>query len=67
MTTIEKAALEAELSRVFHGGEVTRRELRLSEAEVEYLRAWARLTPMSEDGGDKRWYEVCPKGAMKNA
>lgn len=59
MTTIEKAALESELSRVFHGGELTRRELRLSKAEAEHLRTWARMTPMTSGGGEKQWYEVC--------
>lgn len=66
MTTIEKAALESELSRVFRGGEVKRRELRLSADEAEHLRAWARVTPMTSGGGEKQWYEVCPKGVMQN-
>lgn len=66
MTTIEKADLEARLSDAFRGGEVTARELRLTAAEAKETRAWARVTPLPGAGGDKGWYRVCPKGAMKH-
>ena len=45
MTKIE---IEHTLSEAFRGGELRRRELRLSPEEAEYIRAHsaARLTPM---------------------
>ncbi len=66
MTTIEKADLEARLSDAFRDGEVTARELRLTADEAREAQTWASVTPMPCGGGDKRWYEVCPKGAMKH-
>ena len=60
MTTIEIAALEAALSSAFQGGELRRRELRLTAAEAEYMALrWegVRLTPLSPSG-DKMWYLV---------
>lgn len=60
MTTIEIAALEATLSSAFQGGELRRRELRLTAEEAEYLTLhWegVRLTPLSPSG-DKMWYLV---------
>ena len=60
MTTIEIAALEAALSSAFQGGELRRRELRLTAEEAEYLTLrweWVRLTALSPSG-DKMWYTV---------
>ena len=60
MTTIEIAALEAALSSAFQGGELRRRELRLTAEEAEYMALpWegVRLTPLSPSG-DKMWYLV---------
>ena len=60
MTTIEIAALEETLSSAFQGGELRRRELRLTAEEAEYLALrWerVRLTAMSPSG-DKMWYTV---------
>ena len=60
MTTIEIAALEAALSSAFQGGELRRRELRLTAEEAEYMaQRWegVRLTPHSPSG-DKMWYLV---------
>ena len=60
MTTIEIAALEETLSSAFQGGELRRRELRLTAAEAEYLSLrWegVRLTALSPSG-DKVWYAV---------
>ena len=60
MTKIE---IEHTLSEAFQGGELRRRELRLSPEEAEYIRAHsaARLTPMGESGG-KTWYEITFQG-----
>ena len=60
MTKIE---IEHTLSGAFRGGELRRRELRLSPEEAEYIRAHsaARLTPMGESGG-KTWYEITFQG-----
>ena len=64
MTRIEKnPPLERAFSLAFHGGELRRRELRLTPEEAETLRAWADLTPMPGPEGEKRWYEVQLKGA----
>ena len=50
MTKIEKnPPLERVFSLAFHGGELRRREL--------------RLTPEEAEEGEKRWYEVQLKGA----
>ena len=60
MTAIEIVALEAALSAAFQGGELRRRELRLTAAEAEYLSLrWegVRLTALSPSG-DKVWYAV---------
>ena len=60
MTAIEIVALEAALSAAFQGGELHRRELRLTAAEAEYLSLrWegVRLTALSPSG-DKVWYAV---------
>ena len=60
MTTIEIAALEETLSSAFQGGELRRRELRLTAEEAEYMaQRWegVRLTPLSPSG-DKMWYLV---------
>ena len=60
MTTIEIAALEAALSAAFQGGELRRRELRLTVQEAEYLSLrWegVRLTALAP-WGDKMWYAV---------
>ena len=60
MTTIEIAALEAALSSAFQGGELRRRELRLTVQEAEYLSLrWegVRLTALAPSG-DKMWYAV---------
>ena len=60
MTTIEIAALEAALASAFQGGELRRRELRLTAEEAEYMaQRWegVRLTPLSPSG-DKMWYLV---------
>ena len=56
MTKIE---IEHTLSEAFRGGELRRRELRLTQEEAAYIRAhWAaRLAPMGESGG-KTWYEI---------
>lgn len=67
MTTIERdPALEALFSQVFAGGEILRRELRLSEKEQEYLRVrypHARVTPLPSPGAAKRWYTVSLENA----
>ncbi len=58
MTTID---FDRALSDAFQGGETLRRELRLTEAEADYIRAawpFARLEPMGGPGGDKCWYEM---------
>jgi len=52
---------ERALSGAFHGGEILRRELRLTEEEADYIRAawpFARLEPMSGSGQSKAWYEM---------
>ena len=53
MTRIEKnPPLERAFSLAFHGGELRRRELRLTPEEAETLRAWADLTPMPGPEGE---------------
>ena len=61
MTTLE---IEQVLSDAFRGGELRRRELRLSQEEAEAIRASfpARLAPLGESGG-KTWYEITFQGA----
>ena len=61
MTRIE---IERALSDAFQGGEIRRRELRLSQEEAEAIRASfpARLAPLGESGG-KTWYEITFQGA----
>lgn len=61
MPTIE---IETLLSAAFRGGEVRRRELRLTEAEADAIRTRyaAVVTPMGESAG-KTWYEITFRGA----
>ena len=61
MTTIE---IESKLTAAFRGGDLRRRELRLTEEEAAYVAAHcaAVLTPLGE-GADKRWYEITFRGA----
>ena len=62
---MDRELLEVLLSHAFRGGERTRRELRLSREEHEYLRQnypHFRLTPM-EVSGEKRWYDISLKEA----
>ena len=66
MTTIESAdalRLEGRISESFEGGQVRRRELRLTEAEAGYvaLHYPADLRPM---GG--QWYEITFMGARND-
>ena len=58
MTQREKA-LEQILSETFAGGDVRRRELRLTGEEAAYITAKyaARVRPMGP-GGEKNWYEI---------
>lgn len=55
-------ALEDRVSAAFHGGEVRRRELRLTAEEAEYAqkRYDAQVAPMGAD-----WYEIT-FGGLKN-
>lgn len=58
---MDQTAFEEKLSALFHGGELRRRELRLTQGEYDYLvRTYpqAGLTPMGED-----WYELVWKEA----
>ena len=61
MTKIE---IEHTLSDAFRGGDIRRRELRLSTEEADYIRTYsaAQLTPTGESGG-KTWYEITFQGA----
>lgn len=61
MTTIE---IETKLTAAFRGGEVRKRELRLTEDEAAYIAAHysAVLTQMGESG-TKTWYEITFRGA----
>ena len=61
--TERETKLERILSDAFRGGELRRRELRLTPEEADYIRAHsaARLTPMGESGG-KTWYEITFQG-----
>ena len=63
MTQREKA-LEQILSKTFAGGDVRRRELRLTSEEAAYITAKyaARVRPMGP-GGEKNWYEIIFQGA----
>ena len=60
MTKIE---IEHTLSEAFRGGELRRRELRLSPEEADYIRTHyqASLTPLT--AGDGAWYEISFRGA----
>ncbi len=67
MTKIERSiAGERAVNRAFEGGELLRRELRLSDEEAAVFARYAVLTPMAADGGEKRWYDVRLKGAKEN-
>lgn len=61
MSTIE---IENLLSEAFRGGELRRRELRLTDWEAEYIRTHfqADLTSL-ERGPEKSWYEIIFRGA----
>ena len=61
MPTIE---IESKIADAFRGGEIRRRELRLSTEEADYIRTHsaAQLTPTGESGG-KTWYEITFQGA----
>lgn len=61
MTTIE---IEEKITAAFHGGDLRRRELRLTEDEAAYIAAHfsAVLSPL-EAGTDKNWYEITFRGA----
>ena len=63
MTQREKA-LEQILSETFAGGDVRRRELRVTGEEAAYITAkyGARVPPMGP-GGEKNWYEIIFQGA----
>lgn len=61
MAFLNRAALEKNLSTAFHGGERVTRELRLTKAEAEHLRAvWPKVSvsPMPSGTGERAWYEV---------
>ncbi len=55
MTTIE---IEQKVSDAFQGGEILRRELRLTRQEADYIRSHypARLSPLT--AGERAWYEI---------
>lgn len=57
---MEHAAFDRLLSAAFHGGELTRRELRLSDEDAQYLADHypAVVQPMGE-----QWYQVSFEGA----
>lgn len=61
MSTIE---IENLISEAFCGGELRRRELRLTDGEAEYIRTHFRavLTRL-ERGPEKSWYEIIFRGA----
>lgn len=61
MTTIE---IEQKISAAFRGGEIRKRELRLTGAEAAYIAAHFSvvLTPLGA-GADKTWYEITFRGA----
>ena len=69
MTTIERdPALEALFSQVFAGGEIPRREPRLSEEPQEYLRVRyppPRVTPLPSPGPATPCYPVPPETAAR--
>ena len=52
------------MSDAFRGGELRRRELRLTVREAAYIRRRlpVRLVPLGP-GGDKTWYEIIFQGA----
>lgn len=52
---MEHAAFDRLLSSAFHGGELTRRELRLSDEQARFLAEHypATVTPLGE-----QWYQV---------
>ena len=69
MTDREIAALEAALSSAFQGGELRRRELRLTAEEAEYLALrWerVRLTAMSPEGDMAVVYRGTERSARLN-
>ena len=61
MPTIE---IESKIADAFRGGEIRRRELRLTDEEAAWVAARypARVVPMGP-GGDKYWYEIIFQGA----
>lgn len=60
MTTIE---IEQKISDAFQGGELLRRELRLTRQEAEYIQSHypASLSPLTV--GERAWYEIIFQGA----
>ncbi|HIY16743.1 MAG TPA: hypothetical protein H9839_05355 [Candidatus Intestinimonas stercorigallinarum] len=62
--TERETKLERILSDAFRGGELRRRELRLTVREAAYIRRRlpVRLVPLGP-GGDKTWYEIIFQGA----
>jgi len=63
MTTIEEEnALERLISECFHGGDICRRELRLSPAQAGLIAGQyaAGVRPMGDS-----WYEITFQGALQ--
>ena len=59
---MEHAEFDRLLSSAFHGGELTCRELRLSDEDARFLAEHypATVTPLGE-----QWYQVTLKGAIQ--
>lgn len=62
--TQREQELEQRLSEAFAGGEIRRRELRLTGEEAAYVTARyaAQVRPIGP-GGEKNWYEIIFQGA----
>lgn len=52
---MEHAAFDRLLSSAFHGGELTRRELRLSDEQARFL---AEHYPATVEAMGEQWYQV---------
>lgn len=55
-------AIETKISAAFRGGEIRTRELRLDQAEADYVRAHfaAEVRPMGQN-----WYEITFMGSVR--
>ena len=62
--TEREARLDKMLSEAFDGGDIRRRELRLTPEEAGWIAARypVRVVPLGS-GGDKNWYEIIFQGA----